>query len=71
LEATKNAVDEDGFLKTGDIGFVDEGGSIFLIDRTKEIMKYKGYQINPSEIENVIESIEGVELVSVVGKYFM
>jgi len=60
-------VDEEGFLKTGDIGFVDDNGSVFIFDRKKEIMKYKGYQINPSEIESIIESIEGVELVAVVG----
>lgn len=52
---------------TGDIGFIDEAGRIFIIDRKKEVMKCKGYQVNPSEIENVIESIEGVEFVSVVG----
>lgn len=54
-------------MKTGDVGHVDEHGCIFIIDRVKEIMKYKGYQINPSEIENIIASIEGVELVAVVG----
>lgn len=60
-------MDQEGFLKTGDIGYIDEKGCIFIIDRKKEIMKHKGYQVNPSEIENIIESIEGVELVSVVG----
>lgn len=40
---------------------------LFLVDRKKEILKYKGIHVNPSEIENVIESIEGVEAVSVVG----
>ena len=60
-------MDAHGFLATGDIGFIDENGCIFIIDRKKEIMKYRGYQINPSEIENLIQSIEGVEFVSVVG----
>jgi 4-coumarate--CoA ligase len=41
--------------------------TLFIIDRKKEVMKYKGYHVNPSEIENVIEKIEGVEVVSVVG----
>lgn len=67
MEASDNAVDDEGYLKTGDIGFIDENGCIFIIDRKKEIMKYRGYQVSPSEIENMIESIEGVELVSVVG----
>jgi acyl-CoA synthetase (AMP-forming)/AMP-acid ligase II len=38
-----------------------------VIDRKKNILKYKGYHINPSEIENEIQSMEGVEIVSVVG----
>lgn len=66
-EASANAVDADGYLKTGDVGYIDENGCIFIIDRKKEIMKYKGYQVNPSEIENVIQTIEGVEFVTVVG----
>jgi 4-coumarate--CoA ligase len=41
--------------------------TLFIIDRKKEVMKYKGYHVNPSEIENVIEKIDGVEIVSVVG----
>lgn len=60
-------MDDEGFLRTGDVGYVDENGRIFVIDRKKDIMKHKGYQINPSEIENIIEEIEGVEMVSVVG----
>jgi 4-coumarate--CoA ligase len=59
--------DSDGFVKTGDVGYFDEKGMLFVIDRKKEILKYKGYQVNPSEIENLIQSIEGVEQVSVVG----
>jgi 4-coumarate--CoA ligase len=49
------------------VGFVDESGRIFLIDKKKEIIKYKGYQVCTSEIESVIETIEGVEMASVVG----
>ena len=66
-EATKNAIDDEGFYKTGDIGFFNDEGFLFIVDRKKDIMKYKGYQFNPSEIENVIENIEGVKLVAVVG----
>lgn len=60
-------MDSDGFVKTGDRGFVDDKGCVFIIDRIKDIFKYGGYHINPSEIENVIDSIEGVEMASVVG----
>lgn len=66
-EASKSAIDEEGYLKTGDVGFVDDSGNIFLIDRKKDVIKYKGYQVNTLEIESLIESIEGVEHVSVVG----
>ena len=60
-------MDSDGFVKTGDRGFVDDKGCVFIIDRIKDIFKYGGYHINPSEIENVIESMEGVEMSAVVG----
>lgn len=60
-------MDNDGFIKTGDTGYIDDNGMLFVIDRKKDVMKYKGIQLNPSEIENVIESMKGVEEVSVVG----
>ncbi|KAG5680303.1 hypothetical protein PVAND_009820 [Polypedilum vanderplanki] len=66
-EATSIAFDNEGFIKTGDIGYFNKEGMLFVIDRKKDILKYKGHQINPSEIENVIQEIEGVEQVSVVG----
>lgn len=66
-QATKDALDDEGFVKTGDIGFVDKHGYLYVIDRKKEIFKYKGHQINPSELENVIQKIDGVEFVAVVG----
>lgn len=66
-EASANATDEEGFFKSGDIGYFDESGGLYVVDRKKEILKYKNYHFNPSEIENVIATITGVELVSVVG----
>lgn len=66
-KATEDALDEENFFKTGDIGFFDEDRHLHIIDRKKEILKYKGYQYNPSQIEAVIEMIEGVKFVSVVG----
>lgn len=65
--ATKNATDSDGFVKTGDLGYIDEKGFVYVIDRKKDIYKYKGHQITPSEIEDVVSEIKGVELVAVVG----
>jgi len=66
-EATKSAVDAEGFYLTGDVGYFDEKGALFVVDRKKEIMKVYGQSFNPSEIENIIEEVEGVELVAVVG----
>ena len=37
--------DEEGFLKTGDIGYYDEEGYFYIVDRLKELIKYKGYQV--------------------------
>lgn len=70
-DATKNAVDSEGFFKTGDIGFFDNGlyddYSLVVVDRKKEIFFYKSYQVNPTEIEELILSIDGVAEASVVG----
>lgn len=53
-EATKEALDEEGFFKTGDVGFVDEDGILHLIDRKKDIFKYFMHHVNsvlkPSEL---------------------
>lgn len=65
-EATKNALDTDGFIMTGDIGFFNDDGVLCIVDRKKEIFKYRGFHVNPSEIENLIYSIQGVKLVTVV-----
>jgi len=52
--ATANAIDEDGWLHTGDIGHADEDGFFFVVDRLKELIKYKGYQVPPAELEAVL-----------------
>ncbi|OQR86510.1 4-coumarate-CoA ligase [Thraustotheca clavata] len=55
-EATKATLTPDGFVKTGDIGYIDEDGHIFVVDRLKELIKYKGHQIAPAELEDVVLS---------------
>jgi len=55
-DATAATVDEDGWLHTGDIGYVDEGGNFFIVDRLKELIKYKGFQVAPAELEALLLS---------------
>jgi acyl-CoA synthetase (AMP-forming)/AMP-acid ligase II len=55
-DATANTVDDEGWLHTGDIGFVDSDGHFFIVDRAKELIKYKGFQVPPAELEAVLLS---------------
>jgi 4-coumarate--CoA ligase len=54
LTSTKNTIDKEGWLHTGDIGFVDDDDEIFIVDRLKEIIKYKGFQVPPAELEALL-----------------
>ncbi|KAI8320129.1 acetyl-CoA synthetase-like protein [Martensiomyces pterosporus] len=53
-QATAEAIDEDEFLHTGDIGYVDENGHYYVTDRKKELIKYKGFQVAPAELEGLL-----------------
>uniref|UniRef100_A0A0E0AW31 4-coumarate--CoA ligase n=1 Tax=Oryza glumipatula TaxID=40148 RepID=A0A0E0AW31_9ORYZ len=53
-EATEKTIDKDGWLHTGDIGFVDDDDEIFIVDRLKELIKYKGFQVAPAELEAML-----------------
>lgn len=44
-EATARTIDVDGWLHTGDIGFVDDDDDVFIVDRVKELIKFKGFQV--------------------------
>lgn len=66
-EATQAAYDEDDFFKSGDVGYFDSDGYLYVIDRIKDIIKFNNYQISPSDLEAIIEKIDGVKLVCVVG----
>jgi acyl-CoA synthetase (AMP-forming)/AMP-acid ligase II len=50
-QATRASIDHEGFFHTGDVGHVDERGDFFIVDRVKELIKYKGYQVPPAELE--------------------
>ena len=53
-EATAQTIDADGWLHTGDIGYADEDGHFYIVDRAKELIKYKGFQVPPAELEAVL-----------------
>ncbi len=55
-EATAQTLVGDGWLRTGDIGYFDLDGCIFIVDRLKEFIKYKAYQVAPAELEDIIQS---------------
>ena len=52
--ATADTIDADGWLHTGDIGHMDETGYFYIVDRLKELIKYKGYQVPPAELEAIL-----------------
>jgi acyl-CoA synthetase (AMP-forming)/AMP-acid ligase II len=66
-EATKHTVDDDGYLHTGDIGYVDQDGYFYIVDRLKELIKYKGFQVPPAELEAVLLSHPAIADAAVIG----
>ncbi|HEY6119289.1 MAG TPA: AMP-binding protein, partial [Pyrinomonadaceae bacterium] len=53
-EATAQTIDSDGWLHTGDIAYADDDGHFFIVDRAKELIKYKGFQVAPAELEAIL-----------------
>ncbi|WVQ73380.1 hypothetical protein IAR50_002951 [Cryptococcus sp. DSM 104548] len=67
-QATKGSF-QDGFFKTGDVAVIDEQGYISIVDRVKELVKYKGFQVPPAELEALLLSHSEVVDVAVIGIY--
>jgi acyl-CoA synthetase (AMP-forming)/AMP-acid ligase II len=67
-EATAEVLDAAGWLHTGDIGYADEDGDFYIVDRLKEIIKYKGYPIAPAEMEEILLSHPRVADAAVIGR---
>ena len=65
-DATREMIDGDGWLHTGDIGRADEDGYLYVVDRVKELIKYKGYQVAPAELEAVVQSHPAVADAAVI-----
>jgi 4-coumarate--CoA ligase len=68
-EGTANSFSSDGYFKTGDIGYVDEQGNFYITDRVKELIKYKGFQVAPAELEGLLSTHAKVNDVAVIGLY--
>jgi 4-coumarate--CoA ligase len=66
-EATAATIGPDGWLRTGDIAIVDEDGYYTIVDRLKELIKYKGYQVPPAELEAVLIAHPAVADCAVIG----
>jgi 4-coumarate--CoA ligase len=68
-EGTKNALTPDGYFKTGDVGHQDDKGNFWITDRVKELIKYKGFQVPPAELEGILLSHPYIDDVAVIGVY--
>ena len=67
-QATTETIREDGWLHTGDIVRADPDGYVWVLDRKKELIKYKGFQVPPAELEGLLLEHPGVGDVAVIGK---
>jgi len=66
-KATKETLTPDGWLKTGDIAYIDEDGYMFIVDRLKELIKFKGFQVAPAELEATLVAMDGITDAAVIG----
>lgn len=67
-EDTAETITQDGWLRTGDIGQFDDEGYVYIVDRKKELIKYKGYQVPPAELEALLMEHPAVADVAVIPK---
>ncbi|MDB3935568.1 AMP-binding protein [Granulosicoccus sp.] len=66
-KATRDTVDKDGWLHTGDLAMIDDEGYLIITDRVKELIKYKGFQVAPAELEALLITHPDVADAAVVG----
>ncbi|WJG35639.1 uncharacterized protein FOBCDRAFT_241513 [Fusarium oxysporum Fo47] len=65
----KNALTEDSYFRAGDVGHKDKNGDFYITDRIKELIKYKGFQVAPAELEGLLHGHHGIDDVAVIGVY--
>ncbi|KFY64182.1 hypothetical protein V496_03418 [Pseudogymnoascus sp. VKM F-4515 (FW-2607)] len=68
-KATAECLTSDGWFRTGDVGHINERENLFITDRAKELIKYKGFQVAPAELEGSLVDFPGVMDCAVVGIY--
>jgi acyl-CoA synthetase (AMP-forming)/AMP-acid ligase II len=68
-DATAETVDKDGYLHTGDVAIVDENNQWYIVDRVKELIKYKGFQVAPAELEALLLTHQLIADCAVIGVY--
>lgn len=66
-EESAKTVDPEGWLRTGDVGFLGDDGYLYLVDRRNDMIVSGGYNVYPREVENAIHGLDGVFEVAVVG----
>uniref|UniRef100_A0A1I8AE27 4-coumarate--CoA ligase 1 n=1 Tax=Steinernema glaseri TaxID=37863 RepID=A0A1I8AE27_9BILA len=66
-QATAETIDDEGWLRTGDIGYVDSNGYLFIVDRLKELIKVKGLQVPPAELEDLLLTHPLIQDAAVIG----
>ncbi|MCF3939398.1 MULTISPECIES: 4-coumarate--CoA ligase family protein [Gordonia] len=66
-QATADTIDADGYLHTGDLAQVDPTGCVYIVDRLKELIKYKGYQVPPAELEALLLTHPQIADTAVIG----
>jgi long-chain acyl-CoA synthetase len=66
-QATADVMTSDGFLRTGDVGYMDEDGFVFIVDRTKDMLLCSGFNVYPRVLEEAIHKYPAVEEVAVIG----
>jgi len=67
-EATKEAVDDDGYMHTGDVGIMDEDGFIKIVDRTKDMIIVGGFKVFSSKVEDIISKHPAVSVMALIGE---
>ncbi|KAG0714697.1 4-coumarate--CoA ligase-like 7 [Chionoecetes opilio] len=67
VKATSELIDSKGWLHTGDVGHFNDSGIFYIVDRIKELIKYKGFQVAPAELEGLLVTHESIADAAVIG----